>query len=123
MLTSIAEDMVSILPSAVSSQIHIIIGLLGMPFELLLNTDAYYYGLLPVVEQIASTFGTAPQSTAYAMIVGNIVGTFISPFSPALWMGLGLAGAELGKHIKYSFFWLWGVTLVLLGVAFTLGLF
>lgn len=123
MLTSIAEDMVSILPSAVSSQIHIIIGLLGMPFELLLNTDAYYYGLLPVVEQIASTFGTAPEATAYAMIVGNIVGTFISPFSPALWMGLGLAGAELGKHIKYSFFWLWGVTLVLLGVAFTLGLF
>ena len=123
MLTSIAEDLVSLLPSAVSSQIHLIIGFLGMPFELLLNTDAYYFGLLPVVEQIATTFDIAPESTAYAMIVGNIVGTFVSPFSPALWMALGLAGAELGKHIKYSFFWLWGVTLVMLGVALLFGLF
>lgn len=122
MLTSIAEDTVTILPAFISSQIHLIIGILGVPFDLLLSTDAYYFALLPVVEQIASSFGITPTATAYAMIIGNIVGTFISPFSPALWMAIGLAGVELGKHIKYSIFWLWGISLSLLVVAFFIGI-
>lgn len=122
MLDSIASDTVKIIPEAISSYIHLILGVLGMPFDLLLSTDAYYFALLPVAEQIGLTFGIPSHATTYAMIIGNIVGTFVSPFSPALWLALGLAGLEMGKHIKYSFFWLWGVSMALLIVAFFMGL-
>jgi len=121
MLDSIAEDIVKVLPAFVAPYLHLIIGFFGVPFDLLLSTDAYYFALLPVVDQIASGFGIASLSTAYAMIIGNIVGTFVSPFSPALWLALGLAGLEMGRHIRYSLLWMWGISIVLLAVALLIG--
>jgi len=121
MLDSIAEDIVKVLPAFVAPYLHLIIGFFGVPFDLLLSTDAYYFALLPVVDQIASSFGIASLSTAYAMIIGNIVGTFVSPFSPALWLALGLAGLEMGRHIRYSLLWMWGISIVLLAVALLIG--
>lgn len=121
MLNSIAKDIVHVIPSFVAPYLHLIIGLFGVPFDLLLSTDAYYYALLPVVEKIASGFGLESLSTAYAMIIGNIVGTFISPFSPALWLALGLANLEMGRHIRYSIGWTWGLSIILVIIATLIG--
>lgn len=122
MLDAIAEDFVTILPESVTQYIHLIVGFLGIPFDMLLSTDAYYFALFPIIEQIGSTVGIDSLSTAYAMIIGNIVGTFISPLAPAVWLALGLSGLEMGKHIRYSFFWLWGMSIVLIVVAILFGI-
>src|SRR5699024_9639772 len=122
MLDSIATDAVKIIPEFISPYIHLIIGVLGFPLDLLLSTDAYYFALLPVADQIGTTLGISSLATTYAMIVGNIVGTFVSPFSPSLWLALVLAGLEMGKHIRYSFFWLWRISIILLIVSFFMGL-
>lgn len=122
MLDSIATDLVTVLPAFIVPYLHIIIGFFGVPFDLLLSTDAYYFALLPIVEQVVATFGIPSLSVAYAMIIGNIIGTFVSPFSPALWLALGLAGLEMGKHIRYSFLFMWGFSIVLLIIAIVLGI-
>ena len=121
MLTAIANNAVNILPSFLAQYLHIIIGVLGVPFDLLLSTDAYYFALFPVVDQIGLTYGIDSLSTAYAMIIGNIVGTFVSPLAPAVWLALGLSGLEMGKHLKFSFFWMWGLSITLLFIAVFLG--
>ncbi|MBN6206617.1 hypothetical protein JYK21_09130 [Ralstonia pickettii] len=121
MLHSIAANLVTVIPAFIAPYIHLIIGFFGVPFDLLLSTDAYYFALLPVVEQIATGFGIDSLSTAYSMVIGNIVGTFVSPFSPALWLALGLAGLEMGKHIRYSLFWMWGISIALLVTAVFIG--
>ena len=121
MLDAIAKNLVYLLPDALLPYLHIIIGILGVPLELVLSTDAYYFGLLPVVEQITSQVGVAPQSAGYAMLIGSIVGTFVTPLSPALWMGLGLARLSMGAHIRYSFFWIWGLSLLTLLGAMLIG--
>lgn len=121
MMDAIAEDGVSIMPEAVGPYLHLIIGFLGVPLDLLMSTDAYYFGVLPVVEQIASGFGVESVSTAYAMVIGNIVGTFVSPLAPAVWLALGLSGLEMGRHIKYSLPWLWGLSIVLVIIAAFIG--
>ncbi|MCQ9903264.1 citrate transporter, partial [Staphylococcus aureus] len=90
MLKSIALNFIKIIPDAVGPYLHIIVGFFGVPLDLLTSTDAYYFALLPIVEQTASQFGINPVSTAYSMVIGNIVGTFVSPFSPALWLAIGL---------------------------------
>jgi len=122
MLNSIARSLVDLLPALLLPYMHLVIGFIGIPLELVLSTDAYYFALFPVVEQITSQAGVAPTAAAYAMIIGSIVGTFISPFSPALWMGLGLAKLSMGKHIRYSFLWVWGLSLALLTATWLLGL-
>lgn len=121
MLDAISTDLVKVLPAFLVPYLHIIIGVLGVPFDLLLSTDAYYYALLPIVEQVVTSFGVSSLSVAYSMIIGNIIGTFVSPFSPALWLGLGLAGLEMGRHIRYSFMIMWGFSIVLLIIAILLG--
>ncbi|MBZ9666090.1 citrate:proton symporter [Pseudomonas sp. LMG 31766] len=123
MLTSIAQDLAQVLPAPLVGQMHIVLGLFGLPMELMLSTDAYYFGLLPVTLEVVGAQGVEPASVVYALTIGNIIGTFISPFSPALWLALGLAGLDLGRHIRYSLWWMWGFSLVLFGAAWTLGLF
>src|SRR5699024_6144860 len=121
MLDSIATDLVTIISGMIAPYLHLMIVFIRVTFDLLLSTDAYYFALLPVVEQIGTTFGIHSLSTTYAMIIGNIVGTFVSPFTPALWLALGLAGLEMGRHIRYSLFWMWGLSIVLLIISVSIG--
>ena len=122
MLDSLAEDMVVILPAFLVPFLHYIIGFFGAPLELVLNTDAYYFALLPVVEQIVSTHGVDSITAAYSIMIGNVIGTFISPFSPALWLAVGLAGIEMGRYIKYAIFWVWGFSVLAMVAAFVMGI-
>jgi CitMHS family citrate-Mg2+:H+ or citrate-Ca2+:H+ symporter len=123
MLTAIATDTVAIMPAFVSKHLHVIIGLFGIPLELVLNTDAFFFALMPVVEKIVHGFGVDPVVAAYPMIIGKITGTFVCPLAPALWLALGIADLEMGKYLRYAFFWVWGFSLILLFVAALLGLF
>ncbi|TLX53670.1 citrate transporter [Stutzerimonas nosocomialis] len=123
MLTSIAQDLVGVLPASLVPQLHVVLGVFGLPMELMLSTDAYYFGLLPVTLEVVAGHGVEPASVVYALTIGNIIGTFISPFSPALWLALGLAGLDLGRHIRYSLWWMWAFSLVLFAVAWAIGLF
>ncbi|MCH9691741.1 MAG: citrate:proton symporter [Gammaproteobacteria bacterium] len=123
MLSSLAVSLVGVLSSEIVPYLHLIVAFFGAPFELLLNTDAYYFALLPLVEQTVSQFGVEPTSTAYAMLIGNVIGTFISPFSPALWLAMGLAGIEMGRYIRYAIWWIWGLSIILLCIAKIMGIF
>ncbi|MAD60491.1 MAG: citrate transporter [Myxococcales bacterium] len=123
MLHALAQSMMQFLPETLLTYIHIIIGILGVPFELILNTDAYYFALLPIVQQATSPYGVSSESVVYAMLIGNIIGTFISPFSPALWLALGLAKLDMGEYLRYAFAWIWALSLLLMLVAWGIGLF
>ena len=123
MLRAMAASMVAVLPEAAIGSLHIIVGILGMPLELVLSTDAFYFGMLPIVLEVTQPAGVPADQVVHAMVIGNIIGTFASPFSPALWLALGLARADIGTHIRYSFVWMWSFSLVVLGVAWALGLF
>lgn len=122
MLNSLAEDIVVILPGFLVPYLHYIIGFFGAPLELVLNTDAYYFALLPVVDQIVSGYGVDSITAAYSIMIGNIIGTFISPFSPALWLAVGLAGIEMGRYIRYAIWWVWGFSLLAMAAAFIMGI-
>ncbi|MDN6511012.1 MAG: citrate transporter, partial [Corynebacterium sp.] len=82
MLEEIALSLLHILPDSVGAQLHVIVGLLGVPLDLLTSTDAYYFSVLPVVQETVASFGVSGSGAAAALIIGNIIGTFVSPFSP-----------------------------------------
>lgn len=123
MLESIALDVTRILPGQAVGLLHILVGIMGVPLELLTSTDAYYFALLPVIQQITGSAGVDPIAVAHAMSIGSIVGTFISPFSPALWLALGLAGLEMGRYIRYAFLYLWGFSLIMMVFGALFGLY
>ncbi|HOQ59454.1 MAG TPA: SLC13 family permease [Vicinamibacterales bacterium] len=123
MMKAMATDGVALLPGPVTRYLHIIIGVLGIPLELVLNTDAFFFALMPVSLEMVQAFGVDRLSAAYPMMIGKITGTFVCPLAPAVWLALGLANLEMGKHLRYSFFWVWGFSLVLLVIAWLFGIY
>ena len=123
MLESIARDLLVLIPSSMVHYFHIAIGILGVPLDIFTSTDAYYFALLPIVQNVAASVGVSAQDVVYAMAIGNNAGTFVSPFSPAVWLAVGLAGVDMGRHIRYSFLWIWLFSFITLSVGYALGLF
>ena len=121
MIDEMATSAVDLLPSSLVPNLHLIVGVLGLPLELLLSTDAHYFGLLPVVDSMVTAAGGDSITVANVVIVGNIIGTYISPFNASLWLGIGLAGIDIGRFIRYSVLWMWAFSLLALGACLALG--
>ena len=106
MLKAISTSFIHIIPQPVGPYIHIIVGIFGVPLDLLTSTDAYYFALLPIVKQTAAEFGVSQVSTAYSMVIGNI-GTFVVHLRQqygCTWF----SRSQHGHIYKYAFFWVWG---------------
>ncbi len=102
MLTEMANAIMSVIPSALGRFIHVIFGILALPLGLCVGTDAYFYGIMPLVMQVGETYGVASLSTAVAMIIGKNLALMVSPLVPATFLAIGLTGTELKDHMKFS---------------------
>ena len=120
-MNHMANVLAAFIPQSMGRFLPLIIGVLSVPLTLLFCTDSYFFGLLPVLISIGNQFGVNPAHTAIAMVVCRNCATFISPVVPATFLGVGLAGVEIKDHIKASFFWIWGVSIVCLISGILLG--
>jgi CitMHS family citrate-Mg2+:H+ or citrate-Ca2+:H+ symporter len=114
MMDAMGGLLVTIIPPAFGKHIALIIGVFSAPLAMAFDTDSFYYGLLPVVVNVAGTYGVAPVSVAVTMVVCRNLACFISPMVPATLLGCGLAGIEINEHIKTSFFWVWAMSIIML---------
>lgn len=120
-MNHMATILASFIPQSMGRFLPLIIGVLSVPLTLMFCTDSYFYGLLPVLIGVGSKFNVDPAHIAIAMVVCRNCATFISPVVPATFLGVGLAGVEIKDHIKNSFFWIWGVSLVCMLAGLLLG--
>lgn len=112
-VVSCMSDLISmILPSALGSHLPLVIGFLSVPLALAFDTDSYFYGMLPVMMGIGESFGVPALSIAIAMVVCRNCATFISPMVPATLLGVGLAEVDIKDHIKNSFLYVWGFSII-----------
>ncbi|MGL4901733.1 MAG: CitMHS family transporter, partial [Cetobacterium sp.] len=107
----------------IASQLHILMGVLSLPLGLVLGTDSYFYGLMPLAIEVGKNFEITPLNMAVAMTIGKNLSLFISPLVPATFLGIGLAGIELKDHIKYSFVGLFSVSLIMMVFALSINMF
>ncbi len=108
----LANIISSILPKALGQHLPLIIGILSVPLALAFDTDSYFYGMLPVMIAIGQSFGVNALPIAVAMVVCRNCATFISPMVPATLLGTGLAEVEIKDHIKASFLYVWGFSIL-----------
>ena len=102
MLTEMANAIMNIIPASMGRFIHIIFGVLALPLGLCIGTDAYFYGIMPLVMQVGETYGVASLSTALTMIIGKNIALMVSPLVPATFLAIGLTNTELKDHMKFS---------------------
>ncbi|MCL8000959.1 SLC13 family permease, partial [Brucella sp. 21LCYQ03] len=70
MLEAMSHDLLTILPDSAIPHLHLIIGFLGLPLELILSTDATYFALFPVILEVTTQYGVDPLTAMHVMMVG-----------------------------------------------------
>ena len=103
MLTAMAKAMVAASPHSLGAHLPIIIGILSMPLSLVFDPDSYYFGVLPVLTEVAGAFGIAPVHMAQASVLGQMTTGFpVTPLTPASFLLVGLAGLDFAEHQKFT---------------------
>lgn len=122
MLTEMANAIMGIIPGFLGQFIHIIFGILALPLGLCIGTDAYFYGIMPLVMQVGKTYGVASLNTALTMIIGKNLALMVSPLVPATYLAIGLTDTELNDHMKFSIPPYWAVSILMLFIGAIIGI-
>jgi len=124
MITSMAQVAVSFVPPALAQHIPFAMGIVSMPMSLLFDPDSFYFGVMPVVAQVAGFLGVQPLAVAQASLMGQMTTGFpVSPLTPATFLIVGLTGVELGDHQKFSIPYLWLASIIMTITCALIGVF
>lgn len=124
MLDAMARTAVSLAPSGLAAHLPLALGFLSMPLSLLFDPDSFYFGVLPVLSEVAKTAGVAPVQVAQAAVLGQMTTGFpVSPLTPATFLIVGLAGIELSEHQKFTIPFLLAASILMTLVCVLLGVF
>ncbi|WP_118183572.1 CitMHS family transporter [Paraburkholderia phosphatilytica] len=124
MLKAMAQTAVGFVPVSMAPHIPVALGVLSMPLSLLFDPDSFYFGVLPVIAEIASHLGIPAVKIGQAALLGQMTTGFpVSPLTPATFLVCGLTGIDLADHQKFTFPLLFGASLVMTLACVVLGIF
>ncbi|HEX4565366.1 MAG TPA: citrate:proton symporter [Vicinamibacterales bacterium] len=124
MLAAMAHAAVAHVPPRLAPHIPVALAIASMPLSLLFDPDSFYFGVLPVVAQVAGTFGIPAAHVGQAALLGQMTTGFpVSPLTPATFLVVGLTGVELGEHQRFTGPLLFAASIVMTIAAVIVGVF
>lgn len=124
MLKAMAQGAVAFVPPGLAPHIPFALGLVSMPLSMLFDPDSFYFGVLPVVAEVAHQLGVPPLQVAQGALLGQMTTGFpVSPLTPATFLVCGLCGIDLADHQKFTFPFLLAASVVMTFAAVAFGVF
>lgn len=122
MVEAMANSLVAVIPEWLGSQMAVLLAIASMPLSLVFTPDSFYFGVLPILSEAATSYGINPAEMGRAAILGQITTGFpISPLTPSTFLLIGLAGVDLADHQKFTFKWAFGTTIIMTIASVILG--
>lgn len=121
MVDAMANTLVNIVPDQFGSFFAIITAILSMPFTYFMANDPYYYGILPILAESASTYGVTKAEMARASILGQPVHV-LSPLYAAGYLLVGMLDIDYGLNQKFALKYAIGSSLIMILFAIMIGI-
>ena len=122
MVEAMSRGLLAAIPKSMGPYMPTITALLSMPLTFFMSNDAFYFGVLPILNEAAQAYGISPVEMARASLICQPV-HLLSPLVPSTYLLVSLAGVDFGDHQRFSLKWATLVSLALMGACMLLGLF
>ena len=116
MVDAMANSVVALIPETLSPYLAVITNVLSLPFTFFISNNAFYYGVVPILNQVAATYGITAAEIGRASLVGQPV-HLLSPLVPSTYLLVSLAGVELGDHQRFTIKWTIVTSFILLAAS------
>ncbi len=120
MSTAITKELVAVVPEGWRSHFLLVIAAISAPGTYLLNNDAFYFGVLPVLSHTAQTYGFTTLQIGFASLMGQAF-HFLSPLVPFIYLLMNYTEMDLGEFQRVIFPWTIGIFACFLIMGFFAG--
>ncbi|MEZ4829087.1 MAG: citrate:proton symporter [Bacteroidia bacterium] len=122
MTDAMAQATVAFIPGTMGRHLAFITGLFSMPLSLVFDPDSFYFGILPLLANVATQFGGEAIEVGRAAVMGQMTTGFpISPLTGSTYLLIGLAGVDMGDHQRKTIPYAFLITVVILLVSVFIG--
>lgn len=122
MMDAMANMLIGIMPQAIGSHLPIFIGALSGPIGMLLGTDSFFFGFMPLVLGVGEKFAASAHDISMAMLIGKDFTILVTPHNATTFLLCGLAGVSIKEHLKFCTPYLWVLSWITLAIAAVLGI-
>lgn len=123
MMKAMASILINIMPSALGPKLATVMGCLSVPFGMMLGTDSFFFGFMPLCIGVAEQFGVAAHDIAMSMLIGKDFCIMVTPHNATTWLLIGMAGVSLKEQLKFSTPYLWILSIITVFFAGFIGVF
>lgn len=120
MIDAMATTLLAALPDWLGPHLAPVTALLSIPGNFFLSSDAFYFGVVPILARSAAEYGIPADAIGRAAMLGGPLHG-LSPIVAAVYLNCELAGVELGDLQRYALKYAIGLSAILIIAALLCG--
>lgn len=120
MVDGMSQVLIDVVPDDAGVHMSVITALAAIPFTFFMSNDAFFFGILPILNGAAAQYGVDPLHIARASVLGLPVHA-LSPLIAAPYLLAGLLKRDMGELQRYGLGWALGSSAVLILAALVTG--
>lgn len=113
MVKAMADSLIAVVPESWGGYFGFITAILSMPLLIILSTDAFFLGVLPILGQTGAAHGVPPEVIARAALVGMPCHS-LSPLIAPIYFIASLLRTDLGSLQRFAWPWTLALSFVAL---------
>jgi CitMHS family citrate-Mg2+:H+ or citrate-Ca2+:H+ symporter len=113
MVDAMSTSVISIIPQGWGGGFAFVTAVLAMPLLIIMSTDSFFLGVVPVLAHTAGSFGIPPEVIARAALIGMPLHS-LSPLIAPIYFLATLLRTDIGSLQRYAWRWALGLALVAL---------
>lgn len=121
MMDAMVGAMLGIAPDFMMRFLHDVIGIVSVPLNFFLGADTFYFGLVPLAGNIATSFGVPVIGYCITVMIGKGIGMLCSPTTPNLYLLTDMCHVSTKSYFKFTFLKLWLFSIVILILSWIIG--